>query len=223
MTVGRPSVTLLFAVLATVVAIPVAAGSVTGVVEVLGKNGEPYKHNGEVVVYLDGIVAKTPAQRERLEMKGKQFRPQVVVVGTGSTVEFPNADPILHNVFSVSGDNRFDLDLYKSPQSGEKIFEHAGIVRVYCNIHPQMSATIVVRNNPYFTLAEPSGAFRIDGVPPGRYTLKAWHRRATEEAVAEVVVPRDGNATATFSLDVSKYRRPRHKNKYGKKYKKSKY
>jgi hypothetical protein len=81
-----------------------------------------------------------------------------------------------------------------------------------------MSAVVVVRDNPFFALVERDGTFRIDGVPPGRHTLKAWHERAAEEAVAVIVVPEQGTVGAALSLDASKYRRTRHKNKFGKDY-----
>jgi hypothetical protein len=88
---------------------------------------------------------------------------------------------------------------------------------VYCNIHPQMSALVVVRDNPYFTKASSTGAFNIEGVPAGKYTLKAWHERAPE-AVSEVVVPAQGEVRGTLALDASNYKRVQHKNKFGKDY-----
>ena len=88
-----------------------------------------------------------------MTMKGKAFLPRVTVVPVGSTVDFPNEDPIFHNVFSVSGENRFDLDLYKRPKSGSWTFQAPGLVRVYCNIHPQMSGVVLVRDNAYFVHA----------------------------------------------------------------------
>ena len=78
--------------------------------------------------------------------KGKKFTPHVVAIPVGGTVDFPNKDPIFHNVFSVSGENRFDLDLYKKPKSGTWTPRLPGLVRVYCNIHPQMSAYVLVRD-----------------------------------------------------------------------------
>jgi hypothetical protein len=102
---------------------------------------------------------------------------------------------------------------------GSWTFKAPGVVRVYCNIHPQMSAVVLVRDNPFFTKAARDGAFAIDEVPAGRYTLKAWHERAASEASQEVSVPAEGRATAAqLALDASGYRRVQHKNKSGRDY-----
>ena len=199
-------------------AAPAAAGTVTGRVEVLDKGGRRLSDLSDVVVYVDGVRAKPrPAAHATVTMKGKAFSPRVLVVGVGTTVDFPNEDPIFHNVFSVSGDNRFDLDLYKRPKSGSWTFQHPGVARVYCNIHPQMSAVVVVRDNPYFAKAAPDGAFSIPDVPPGRYTLKAWNERAAEVG-REIVVSAQGDLEAALTLDASSFKRVAHKNKFGKDY-----
>jgi hypothetical protein len=150
-------------------------------------------------------------------MKGKSFNPHVVVVPVGGTVQFPNEDPIFHNAFSVSGDNRFDMELYKRPKVGSFTFQHPGIVKVYCNIHPQMSAVVVVRDNPLFTKAAVDGSFTIENVPAGKYVVKAWHERGGE-AGSEVTVTETGTAQARFTLDGSTYKSVPHKNKFGKDY-----
>ena len=155
--------------------------------------------------------------RASVVMKGKEFRPHVVAVGVGSTVEFPNDDPIFHNAFSVSGENRFDLDLYKRPRSGSWTFQRPGFVRVYCNIHPQMSAVVVVRDNPWFGRANADGTFTLDAVPAGRHVLKAWHDRGGE-TTTEVAVPAEGSVSAELTLDGSRFKRVQHKNKLGKDY-----
>jgi plastocyanin len=196
---------------------PVLAGTILGKVSMVDKGGRPASDLSEVVVFVDGVKTRVRPATERIVMKGKAFLPHVVVVGVGSAVEFPNDDPIFHNVFSVSGENRFDLDLYKRPKSGTQTFQHPGVVKVYCNIHPQMSAIVLVRDNPWFAKAASDGAFRIEGVPAGRHTLKAWHERGGEAAV-EVSVPAEGEVSATVALDASAFRREQHKNKLGKDY-----
>jgi plastocyanin len=193
------------------------AGTVNGRVELIEKSGRKATDLSEVVVYIEGARQRAKPTTASMVMKGKNFTPRVVVIPVGGTVEFPNEDPIFHNVFSVSGENRFDLQLYKRPQSGSWTFQHPGVARVYCNIHPQMSAVVVVRDNPYYTKAAQDGSFTIEGVPAGKYVLKAWYERA-EEASAEVSVPAEGKATAQLQLDASSFKRVPHKNKFGKDY-----
>ena len=194
-----------------------SAGTVRGRVELIDKGGRPATDLSDVVVFIDGVKARPRPTRVTMTMKGKTFVPRVVVVAVGGAVDFPNEDPIFHNVFSVSGDNRFDLDLYKRPKSGSWTFQHPGVARVYCNIHPQMSAVVVVRDNPYFAKPAQDGAFSIPDVPAGRYTLKAWNERAAEVG-REIVVPAQGDVEAGLTLDASAFKRVAHKNKFGKDY-----
>jgi plastocyanin len=196
---------------------PARAGTVNGRVELLQKGGRPVGDRSDVVVYLDGVKARPRPARATVVMKGKSFNPHLVVVPVGSTIEFPNDDPILHNAFSLSGENRFDLNLYKRPKSGSWTFQAPGLVRVYCNIHPQMSALVLVRDNPFFTRAAADGAFTLEDVPPGRYTLKAWHERAGEVA-QPVTVPVEGDVRAELVLDSSTYKRASHTRKDGSAY-----
>ena len=210
----------LAAVVVLCVAVPAAAGTITGRVDLVDRGGRQATDLSTVVVYVDDLKAKTkpgtPMATATVVMKGKMFTPHVVAVPVGGTVEFPNEDPIFHNAFSVSGDNRFDLSLYKRPKTGSQTFQHPGVVKVYCNIHPQMSAVVVVRDNP-FVKVSPEGIFTLENVPAGRHTVKAWHERAGE-AAAEVTVPEKGAVTTALRLDATTYKREAHKNKFGKDY-----
>jgi plastocyanin len=206
---------LMLAVLA--VAAPAVAGTVKGRVELVEKGGRKATDLSDAVVYIDGAKTKPKPVKATVVMKGKAFTPHLVVVPVGGSVEFPNEDPIFHNAFSVSAENRFDLDLYKRPKTGVWTFQHAGIARVYCNIHPQMSAIVVVRDNPYYAKANTDGSFVIEGVPAGKYTLTAWHERGNESSV-EVNVPAEGEASAQLVLDASQFKKTSHKNKLGKDY-----
>jgi plastocyanin len=192
------------------------AGTVGGRVEVVDKGGR-VRDASEAIVYVDGIKGRHRPGKATMVMKGKEFRPHSLAILAGGSVEFPNEDPILHNAFSVSGQNRFDLELYKRPNSRSWTFHHPGIVRVYCNIHPQMSAVVLVRDNPFFTKANADGSFVIEGVPGGRVALKAWHERAGEASV-EIAVPAEGRVEAQLRLDASGFKRVPHKNKFGKEY-----
>ena len=193
------------------------AGDVVGRVELIEKGGKKATDLSDVVVYIENAKAKGKPGREVISMKSKTFAPHVLVISTGTVVEFPNEDPILHNVFSASGEG-FDLGLYKRPKSGARTFDKAGIYTLYCNIHPQMSATVIVRDNPYFAQVSKEGAFRIEGVPAGDYKITAFHERSGEGTPVSVKVQTSGDATVALSLDAASYKRVSHKNKFGKEY-----
>jgi plastocyanin len=196
----------------------VSAGTLRGHVEVLEKDGRKAADTADAVVWVEGPTARLPkAAGATVTMKGKAFEPRVSVVEVGASVEFPNQDALFHNVFSVSGDNRFDLQLYKKPKSASKVFEHPGIVRIYCNIHPQMSGFVIVRDNPYWARVGADGSYSIPNVPAGSWLVKAWHERSGESSET-VQLADSGSVNASFQLDASKYKRAPHKNKFGKDY-----
>ena len=196
-------------------------GAVSGKVDILETDGAKRIIVRDVLVYLDGIVAAAPTsllERTReLSSQDKIFVPHVQAVPVGGEISFPNVDEIMHNVFSITRGNRFDLGLYKSGARKTHVFDTPGLVRIYCNIHPQMSAFVHVRDNPYFAWTEPDGTFRIDDAPPGDYTIKVWSEQG--EAEQSITVGADGLSGVQFSLDVSRYQRKTHLNKFGKPYK----
>ena len=145
----------------------------------------------------------------------KEFLPRTLAVPVGSTVRFPNQDVILHNVFSVSGKNRFDLGLYKRGDGKTATFEQPGVVRVFCNVHHNMVAYVLVVDTPFSTSPDFNGGFRLEDLPDGPGTLKVWHERS-EPYSQEVTLPLDG--PLNIQLTVSKPRVPRHTNKFGKPY-----
>ena len=198
-------------------AVPAAAGTVQGRLEVAEKGGKAAKDVADAVVWVEGPNVKPRPSSDTITMKGKTFVPRVAVVPVGGSVEFPNMDPVFHNVFSVSGENRFDLDLYKKPKSRAFTFQHPGLVRVYCNIHPQMSAFVLVRDNPFWARVGADGRFVIENVPAGSWTVRAWHERGGE-ASSPVTVGEEQPAEVSLSLDASRYKRALHKNKFGKNY-----
>lgn len=205
-----------------VVASAVAAGPVSGKVQILEEEGKLRPAVGELLVYIEGAEAPTREsqlpQRPTLASRNKSFEPHVQAVPAGTTVSFPNFDDIMHNVFSLTKGNRFDLGLYKSGAKKDYVFETPGLVRVYCNIHPQMSAFVLVMRSPYYAWAGADGSFRIEGVPPGSYSLKLWHEEGESEQ--SIVVTEQGAAGLSLSLDVSGFKRRPHLNKFGKPYKK---
>jgi plastocyanin len=185
---------------------------------VLMRSGAPAPDASNAVVWLDGVNAGRGPAAARGEMRSEQkrFAPRAIVVGRNATVQFPNADAIYHNVFSVSGANRFDLGLYRGGAARDKTFEETGLVRVYCNIHPQMVGFVMVVNSGHAAVTGPDGSFRFEGVPAGSLALKAWHEEAGEAPV--LVTVHTGDAPVTIRLDVTSYKPIPHKNKYGKDY-----
>ena len=193
------------------------AGSVSGKVALV-KAGAPLPDASRAVVWIDKLtVAGSAAPKAEMRSERKSFQPRVIVVRRDGTVEFPNVDPIFHNVFSVSPGNRFDLGLYRSGTSKPNAFHETGVVRVYCNIHPQMVGFVLVVDSSFFAVTGKDGAFRFEGVPPGAYTVKVWHEEGGE-AELPVRVRAGADAPLAFTLDSSAFKAQPHKNKYGKDY-----
>ena len=146
------------------------------------------KHKGvnsaDVVVWLtplepDGRPASTGHPGPfRLVQKDKMFTPHLLVVPTGSSVEFPNQDPFFHNVFSLFNGKRFDLGLYESGTSRTVRFDREGVSYIFCNIHPEMGAVVFAMNTPYYAVAGSAGEVTIRNVPPGSYRLHVWSEAA---------------------------------------------
>ena len=129
----------------------------------------------EAAPALDGAA---PATRPLMRQEGLTFVPHVLGIPKGSVVEFPNADSIFHNVFSLSKAASFDLGRYPKGSSKSIRFDRPGIVKVFCHIHSDMSGVIVVLDNSFFAVPDAQGHYSIDGVPPGDYRVTAWHERA---------------------------------------------
>lgn len=142
-----------------------------------------------------------------IEQRNSRFEPDLVVIPVGSTVQFPNFDPIFHNVFSLSSSQPFDLGFYARSQSRSVKFNHAGIVQVYCHIHSQMYAGIVVTDSPYSIKPGTDGSFSFTNVPAGHYRLSAWHKIAGMYQV-QLDVPETGTAVVKIGVPVDVERRP---------------
>jgi plastocyanin len=152
-----------------------ASGSVTGKVLLKNADGEAKSDMSGIVVHLEGVPGDTPAPKQNeIRQKDLTFIPDRMVVVKESTVEFPNDDKVFHNVFSLSRAARFDLGLYKSGTSKGVTFKKAGVVDVYCNIHPQMAAKILVVDSKHYATTAADGSFKIPNVPPGKYPVVAW-------------------------------------------------
>lgn len=162
----------------------------------------------------DALVKETKEMR----MEKKKFSPRVLPVTKGTTVNFPNLDPILHNAFSTSTNKNFDLGLYSGGETGSKTFEKPGLVRVYCNVHHGMVAYILVFDNTFFTKIEDNGSFKLTDLPETSGKLFIWHPRA--KVIKKEVNLRSLQTSDTYKLKLSKRRIPKHKNKLGESYRK---
>ncbi len=206
-----------------------SAGEVTGHVELVSShdpNVRKHQDYSGVVMWLEplGAPAPVPIKPRRVEMtqKDKTFWPHVLAIMVGTTVDFPNYDPIFHNAFSNYNGQLFDIGLYPPGTTRSIVFRREGVVRVFCNIHPTMSAVIVVLKSPYVSVSNKNGELRITGVPAGSYRMRVFHERATEQILEPLTrtIEVSGEHTQLPAISVSEsgYLPLPHKNKYGKEY-----
>jgi plastocyanin len=152
-------------------------------------------------VYLEtaprGAFEDREPQRGRMDQRNETFFPNVLAITVGTAVDFPNNDSTYHNVFSLSRPKRFDLGRYAQGRSKWVRFDRPGIVRVFCDIHSHMSAFIIVFNHRYFATTDAEGRYRIDGIPPGTYSVAAWHDGANRD-VRTATIPESGTVEVDF-------------------------
>src|SRR6266478_2798523 len=205
------------------------ATSVRGSVELVASRDpmvRKHKDYSGVVVWLEPLVNPVspalPSRPAQMIQKNKMFTPHVLAVPLGGSVSFPNLDPIFHNAFSNFNGVIFDVGLYKPGQSRTVAFKRSGIVRVFCNIHPQMSAVIAVMDTPYFAVSDKTGFFTIENVPPGDYQLHVFHERASAETLdsltRKITVEIAALELTQMQISESGYLPVEHKNKYDKDY-----
>ncbi|HTE55550.1 MAG TPA: carboxypeptidase regulatory-like domain-containing protein [Kofleriaceae bacterium] len=192
-------------------------GAVRGSVAVKRAAGAAASDPSAVLVYLVGFDEPPPTAAVEVQQRGKRFLPNLLGVTVGQQVSFPNGDPFYHNVFSPSSVRKFDLGQYRPGETRSRVFPKTGVVDVYCNIHPQMSATILVLPNRRFAMTRADGNFVIDGVPPGRWTIYAYSRRAEKPVGRPVEVTAGGTTTVDFQVTETRADFS-HLNKYGEKY-----
>jgi plastocyanin len=138
-------------------------------------------------------------ERPRLTQQDTSFHPAVLVIPVGTSVEFPNRDPFFHNVFSYSATKRFDLGRFPRGESRTVVFDRAGVVKVYCEIHQWMRSAVLVVQNPYHAEVGADGRFSISGVPAGSYRLAVWDFDRGQRVV-QVTVPAAGAARVEVNL-----------------------
>ena len=205
--------------LVVLLSIPAQAVSVTGRIRFTGRAPGVAV---QTIVYAEALDGNRiqPGQFKLIQ-RNKSFVPHVLAIPAGSTVSFPNNDPIFHNVFTLSTSGPFDLGLYRAGTSKDRVFKAPATYRVFCNIHPQMSAFVLVVPTSYITEADASGMYRLD-LPAGRYRITAWSERAEPSSV-EWTAAVSGAAVPDVTLDESKFVETSHKNKFGQDYPKAAY
>jgi plastocyanin len=156
------------------------------------------------VVYLEtaprGAFEERPGATVVLDQKNETFVPHVLAITTGTSVEFRNSDRTYHNVFSLSKANSFDLGRYPPGRSKSVRFDHPGIVRVFCEIHSHMNAFILVFAHRHFALTNAQGEYRIEGVPPGTYTVSVWHPVLSGKPASVHIPESGGEAVLDFAV-----------------------
>jgi plastocyanin len=167
--------------------IPPPAGTVPSGVYPSRRVSKPPTRASEISNVI--VFLKDPPKRAELApthaiitQKDEAFVPRVVAITKGSTIDFPNADPFFHNVFSLSRAATFDLGRYPKGESKGRRFPNAGLVKVYCHIHSHMTAAIMVFDHPFFRIPAADGTFTLDDVPAGSYQISAWHERIGESS-----------------------------------------
>lgn len=175
------------------------AGTIVGKVKAIGA-----RNGADAVIYINAIPSKTfaaPKEHAKIDQMNMTFKPHVLPVLTGTTVDFMNNDDVLHNVFSPDAcAEKFNLGTWPKGQMRSYTFKQPGCQAVIlCNVHPEMEAFVVVVGTPYYAVSAKDGSFTIKDVPPGKYELKIWHEKLKGESVT-VTVPEKGEVTADFTI-----------------------
>ena len=208
---------------------PARAAAVSGEVEITNSREVAVRKRKDysgVVIWLEPVDRSMPAppppKHYQMVQRDKRFIPHVIAIPVGGIVDFPNFDPIFHNAFSNFSGQMFDVGLYAPGTNKSWAFTQPGIVRVFCNIHPTMSAIIAVLATPWFAVTPVSGKFSLADVPPGDYQLRIFHERAVPENLQtlerRIKVPESGMALPLISISETGFVPAPHLNKYGQHY-----
>jgi hemoglobin len=167
-----------------------AAGSLHGLIRIDGKAPSGL---GVVMLWPERGGKKRVPKARIIEQRNKTFAPHVMAVPVGSTVSFPNFDPIFHNVFSLSKAKPFDLGMYKNGETRDVKLDKPGIVRLGCNLHANMSAYLIVVDAPHYVIVENDGSYSFKSLAPGKYRVQAWNEQSGEPLVSSVTIKAGGN------------------------------
>jgi plastocyanin len=213
----------------SLIAASLSAATVSGQVELtnsLDPTVQKHKNYSGVVLWLEPVDRSAPSaiapKTVKVVQQDKHFLPHVVAIPVGGTVDLPNDDPFWHNAFSNFSGEPFDIGLYAPGTSRSHTFRHAGIVRVFCNIHSTMSAIIAVVPTPYYVVTPDEGRFGIPNVPPGDYQLRIFYERALPANLKflerRIAVPEAGLALPLISISETGFAPAPHLDKHGKPY-----
>src|SRR5713226_1509648 len=188
--------------------------------------GTSAKDASQVVVWLAPMnvvqQVRVSQRHYRLLQRKKRFEPGLLVIPVGSVVDFPNADPWFHNVFSLYRGKRFDLGLYQAGAQRSVRFDRIGPSYLFCNIHPEMTGVVLAVDSEFFAVTDKSGHYAIAGVTPGKYALHVWYENATPESLQalqrQVTIESDRQILPLVSVKAVKAAPAEHKNKYGQDY-----
>lgn len=168
------------------------------------------------------VLPFIPERHYTLLQKNRAFHPHLLVIPTGSVVEFPNADPFYHNVFSLFEGKRFDLGLYEAGSSKSVRFSRGGVSYIFCNIHPEMSAVILTLSTPLYAVANGGETFVLAGIPPGDYRLHIWIEGVTPSSLAgldrTLHIGPNSLDLGTVSAPIAQPRTASHANEFGRQY-----
>jgi plastocyanin len=191
--------------LAMLLTLPANAGSVSGKIRLANVStpaaNQAAGEKENVVIWLEGAHDSRPPETTiKISQRSLQFSPDFAIAVKGQKVEMPNDDDVVHNVYSFTGQNQFNLGLYAKGESRTVVFDQTGIVDVFCSIHHRMHARVFVVPTRYFANGMPGHSFTLADVPPGKYVLKAWHQRS-RMMQKTIVVPPSGTVTADINLE----------------------
>ena len=191
---------------------------IRGQVTIEKVDGKQRTDRSNVVAFLDRVAEAEPYMKKgAIGQADRIFTPRVTAIVKGTTIRFPNDDTIFHNVFSLSKSGPFDLDIYPPGKSRSVTFDNPGWSKVYCNIHPNMVAHVIVLDNSYFAVSDVRGNFVIPNVPDGEYSIRTWHEFASSQKQKIVLT---GGVVEDVQFRIREDKRLRaHKDKFGKRYK----
>jgi plastocyanin len=212
---------LLFALLAgqTGSVFPLLAsptGSLKGHITVKRHDGSDKKDYSEVVLFVTDVPPSPTSARAEIRQRGKEFVPRVLVVAPGTEVTFPNDDKVEHNVFSHSSISDFDLGRFGKGPGKSRKFDKPGVSEIFCNVHKEMVAYLVIAPSSLFAITGQDGSFEIKNVPAGKHKLQIWERFARPRVLDETIdIPAGGSATLDREIQEKVDTEPSHKNKFG--------